>query len=54
MMHISSLFYRVNIFYKPETERKYSFIGIPKSKLGDNSIVFEHFTASIGDLMVAN
>ena len=53
MMHISSLFYRVNIFYKPETERNYSFIGIPKSKLGDNSIVFENFTASIGDLMVA-
>jgi len=27
---------------------------IPKLKLGDNCIVFENFTASIGDLMVAN
>jgi hypothetical protein len=25
-----------------------------KSYLGDNCIVFEYFTASIGDLMVAN
>jgi hypothetical protein len=25
-----------------------------KKKLGDNCIVFDNFTASIGDLMVAN
>jgi len=26
----------------------------PRTQLGDNCIVFENFTASIGDLMVAN